>query len=126
MKEYFLSWGMLILSVICNAVGAFVIKMRLNELGAVQFESFMSIFRYFIELLKSPLVIFGTVLFFLAPFLFAVSLSRMEITVAYPVQVGLNFLLVLVLALIFLGEHLTPLKIVGIVFVCLGVMCLHR
>lgn len=126
MNELFLSWGMLVLSVAFNAVGAFVIKMRLNELGPMKMESIRSTVNYCLSVLQSPLVVFGVVIFFLAPFVFAVALSRMEISIAYPVQVGLNFIFVLLLALLFLGEQMTLLKIIGITAVLIGVVCLVK
>lgn len=126
MKGWLFSWGMLILSVVFNAVGVFVIKMRLNELGAITFESVTRVFQYFALMLKSPLVVGGIVLFFLAPFLFAVALSRMEIVVAYPAQIGLNFLILVVLAVLFLGEQVTLLKIIGTVLIFAGVYFLNK
>lgn len=126
MNEFFLSWGMLVLSVAFNAVGAFIIKMRLNELGPMKMESIRSTVSYCLNVLQSPLVVFGVVIFFLAPFVFAVALSRMEISIAYPAQVGLNFIFVLLLALLFLGEQMTLLKIIGITAVLIGVVCLVK
>ena len=75
MKEWSLSWGMLIVSVIFNALGVFIIKLRLNELGVIKAESIPSVFHYFLTMMKSPLVVFGLILFFAAPFLFAISAS---------------------------------------------------
>lgn len=122
----FLSWGMLILSVFFNAYGVFVIKLRLNEMGPFKWETFRAALGYFIFLLKSPLVVSGILLFFLAPFLFAIALSRMEIVVAYPAQIGLNFLILILLALIFLGEQLTFYKVAGIVLIFAGIYLLNK
>lgn len=126
MKELFLSWGMLILSVIFNAYGVFVIKLRLNELGEIPFNSIKTTSGYFLVLLKSPLVIGGILLFFIAPFLFAVALSRMEITIAYPAQIGLNFVILILLALFLLGEQMTLYKIVGIISILVGIYFLNK
>jgi len=126
MKELFLSWGMLVLSVVFNAYGVFVIKLRLNEQGEVAMNSFKETFVYFMTLLKSPLVVSGVILFGLAPFLFTVALSRMEIVVAYPVQVGLNFLFLFVLAIWVLGEAINPVKLSAIVLIIAGVLILSR
>jgi multidrug transporter EmrE-like cation transporter len=126
MKEMILSWGMLTLSVIFNAFGVFVIKLKLNELGPIKVDSIRGTIDYFFLLLKSPLVVVGVVLFFLAPFLFAIALSRMEIAVAYPVQIGLNFIILLLLALFVLGEQLTIYKSVAITLVLIGTIMLSR
>ncbi|MFH1360505.1 MAG: EamA family transporter [Candidatus Omnitrophota bacterium] len=126
MNSLFLTWGMLILSVLCNAGGVFIIKWRLNEMGAIKCDSLRSVFAYFLLFIRSPLVILGLVLFFAAPFLFAIALSRMDITVAYPAQVGLNFLILIILAVFVLGEQMTSLKFIGIILVVLGIYFLNK
>jgi len=126
MKEWIASWGMLIVSVVFNALGVFIIKLRLNELGVIKMDAVRTVFSYFFVMVKSPLVIVGLVLFFLAPFIFAIALSRMEIVVAYPAQIGLNFLILVLLAIVFLGEHITSVKIIGTVLILSGVYFLNR
>ncbi|MCK5215525.1 MAG: hypothetical protein KAR05_09255 [Candidatus Omnitrophica bacterium] len=126
MKETFLSWGMLVLSVLFNVFGVFVIKMRLNILGPVGFDSFKNVLNYFWLLLKSPLVVAGVMFFSLSPFLFTVALSRMEISLAYPVNVGLNFVLLVLLAFLVLGEQITMLKGAGIILVFAGIFLLNK
>jgi len=125
-KVFFLSWGMLVLSVITNAFGAFAIKLRLNELGPIEFNSFKGIFSYMISLLSSWLVIIGGVSFVISPFIFMVALSRMDISIAYPVQIVLNFILLLVFAVMFLGESLTVTKTIGIGLALISVILLQR
>ena len=112
--QFFMSWGMLVLSVVFNAYSIFLIKRRLNELGEINLNSFLFVFNYGLEFLKSSGAITGLILFLAAPFFLAVAVSRMELTIAYPVQVGLNFILVIVLSLIYLGESLTLEKGIGI------------
>lgn len=117
---------MLVLSVIFNTIGVFVIKLRLNELGMMRADSLRAVMDYFFLMLKSPLVISAVVLFFIAPVFFAVALSRMDIIVAYPVQIGLNFLCVVLLALIFLGEQMTMARFIGILFIFIGIYYLNK
>ncbi len=126
MKELFLSWGLLILSVIFNAGGVFIVKWNLNHMGAIQTTSLKTIFQAMVLLLKSPGVISGVILFFIAPVLFIIALSRMDIAVAYPVQVGLNFLILLLLAVFFLGEQITPFRWIGLGFIFCGIYFLNR
>ena len=126
MKEIFLTWGMLVLSVIFNVYGVFVIKLKLNEFGAIKCDSFQTVLSYFWLLIKSPLIISGLVLFTIAPAFFIISLSRMEISVAYPAQLGLNFLILLLLAVIFLGEQMTLYKIIGIILIFVAIYFLNN
>ena len=125
-KEWFLGWGLLVISVCCNALGAIVIKWKLNEIGKIEFESFRKIMDYGLIFLKSPLVVISVILFFASPFLFGVALSRLPLLIAYPVQIGLNFLLVLLFSVFFLSESITPVKLAGILFIMVGVIMLQR
>jgi len=125
-KEIFLSWGMLILSVIFNVLGVFIIKFKLNELGAIPLDSFKTFVGYVGLLLKAPFVLVGILLFFLSPVLFAIALSRMDIVIAYPVQLGLNFLFLILLAVFVLGEQLSFFKILGMCFVLVGILFLTK
>jgi len=124
--RFLMSWGMLIISVLFNALGVFFIKARINVLGEIPCNSIKALFSYFFELAKSPFADLGLILFALAPFLFAIALSRMEIVVAYPVQIGLNFLILLILALLFLGETITLYKALGIICIIAGILFLVK
>lgn len=126
MKGWSLSWGILILSVVFNVLGVFAIKLRLNDLGEMKLDSWRNLLGYVILLLKSPWVLMGVILFFIAPFLFTVALSRMELAVAYPAQVGLNFAFLILLGFFVLGEQLTMGKIIGIICILIGIYSLNR
>jgi len=124
-QQSLLNWGILILSALCNALGVFIIKIGLNRQGAVYFSPLREVVFYFFRLLKSPLVISGGLLFFLAPFLFATALSRMDISVAQPAQVGLNFSILMLCAVFFLKEKFSFRKGFGVLLVLLAIFFLN-
>jgi multidrug transporter EmrE-like cation transporter len=126
MKDFWASWGMLIFSVAFNVIGVFVIKQKINELGIVRVESIKAVMSYFGMMMKSPAVLIAAVLFFSAPFFFVVALSRLDIVVAYPVQLGLNFILVILLATFFLGEAITLWKVLGMAFILIGICLINK
>ena len=121
-----MGWGMLILSVILNATGAFMVKLKINELETLNTISVRAVTAFFLSLLKSPVAVIGAAFLFAAPFAFAVALSRLDISMAYPVQVALNFMLVLLLALMFLGETLTVNKTVAILLIIVSIYFMHK
>ena len=125
-SRIFMSWGMLILSVLFNAFSIFLIKNRLNALGEIQFSSLRYLFNYGIEFIKSPGAIIGLILFVASPFFLAVAVSRMDMTVAYPVQLSLNFLLVIILSLLYLNEPLSWDKGIGIGLVLISIYFLAK
>lgn len=125
MKEIFLSWGMMLISILFNIFGMMVVKMKMNTLGAIKLDSLRSVLEYVVLLLKSPLVSGGVFLFLIAPFFFAVALSRMAISTAYPVYVGLNFFLSIVLAYFVLGEQMAGVKLIGIALIAVGIIMIY-
>jgi len=126
LQEFFLSWGMLALSILFNAIGVFIIKIKLNELGPARLTPPRALVEYFLLLVKSKPVMAGVALFVVAPFLFAIALSRMEISVAYPLQVVLNFLFLIILAIMFLGETITLNKAIAIGLGILSIYFLYK
>jgi multidrug transporter EmrE-like cation transporter len=126
MNKFFLSWGMVLGYVVLNSFGALVIKYKIDAIGEVQLGSVKSFFNYFIELLKSPLIICGILSIFISAFVWMTALSRLQISLAYPVAVGLNFLIVVTVALIFLKEHLSVEKVIGIVLIFISIFLLTR
>ena len=125
-NSIFSTWGLLILSVLFNVYGVFVVKARLNELGAFRLDSVKGFFSYCLLLLQSPVVVIGLILFFISPILFTIALSRMELSIAYPVQIGLNFLFLILLGLIFLGEQITVYKLAGMILIFAGIYSLNK
>ena len=126
MSKFLLSWGMVLAYIVFNSFGALIIKYKINEMGTIQLSSFRFVIKYFYELIKSPLIICGIFSIFISAFVWMVALSRMQISIAYPVAVGLNFVVVVTVALIFFREHLSVEKIIGIVLIFISVFLISR
>lgn len=126
MNKFLLSWGMVIGYVVLNSFGALIIKYKINAIGEVQLGSLKSFVNYFMELLKSPLIICGILSIFISAFVWMTALSRLQISLAYPVAVGLNFFVVVTVALIFLKEQLSVEKVIGIVLIFVSIYLLTR
>lgn len=125
-SKFLLSWGMVLAYIVFNSFGALIIKYKINEMGTIQFSSFRFVIKYFYELIKSPLIICGIFSIFISAFVWMVALSRLQISIAYPVAVGLNFIVVVTVALIFFKEHLSAEKIIGIVLIFISVFLISR
>ncbi|MCQ9207271.1 MAG: hypothetical protein NG740_05275 [Omnitrophica bacterium] len=125
-KGFVLSWGMLLLGVLMNVFGIYVIKMKMNSMGGLQINSFMSAITYFFALIKIPLVLVGAVVILTAPLPYAVALSRMNLSVAYPASVALSCLILLPLSVMFLGEPLLWGKSVAIGLLVVSLYLLYK
>lgn len=125
MKEFLLSWGMLFIGVLLNVFGIYIIKLKINTLGNIQLESIGAMIGYFLTLIKMPLVIVGAISVLAAPLPYAIALSRLELSIAYPASVALNCLIILPLTIIFLGEDLTFTKAIGMGLILVSLYLLY-
>jgi len=126
MKDFMMSWGMISIGVLMNVFGIYAVKAKMNALGSVELNSIGAVLCYFIALAKSPMALAGAVLVMAAPIPYAIALSRMELSVAYPVSIALNFLIVLPLSVVFLGEAMNAYKLTGIGLIILSIYFLYK
>jgi multidrug transporter EmrE-like cation transporter len=125
-KDFFLSWGMLVIGVIMNIFGTSVIKLKMNLLGRIDFESFFGFCGYFVSLAKYPAALLGIIAVLAAPVPLAIALSRMELSVAYPVATALNFLVLIPFSIAILGETFTVTKLLAVGLIAASVYLLYK
>lgn len=117
MKNFALSWGLIILSALFDSYAAFIVKMKFNELGPIDFSSVQNFFRYMLEFVKSPVLISAIITFTVSPFLWFLALNRIELSVGYPGIVGFHLVFIMMFGIIFLHEALTFQKLIGVLLV---------
>ena len=125
-NSFWLTWNLVFLTVICDVLGIVALKVVINRLGEVPLDSLGSIGSYFLEFVSYPLAIGGGILFLAAPFFFTAALTRMEISTAYPAQVGLNLSGLVLMAVLVLGETLTIGKVAGMLLIATSIVILYR
>ena len=126
MKLFFLTWGMIIIAVILNVAGISVVKMKVNELGNFKPDSLQSLWNYFILLIKSPLALMGGVCILIAPVPYLIAVSRMEVSIVYPLTVALTCFILIPVSVIFLGEGMALRKIIGVLMLILSIYLLGK
>lgn len=125
MNLSFQNLALILLSAFFNAASVLIFKYRLNQSG-LSLKSFESLFNSSLTFIKSPLVIIGGMMFVVAPFVFLLALSKANVTLAYPVLVGLNFAFVIILSVIFLSEAVNAAKIIGILFILISMYLFYK
>ena len=110
---------LLVLSLISNALANVFIKAGMRDYTG----SIVHIFHY---LFKSPLVLAGLLLFGLAFIGYSFVLSRLELSIAYPIMTGAGFAIVSIFSFILFNESFGTVKIIGIIFVFIGIILLSR
>lgn len=124
-KIWLLSWGLVFLSAFLDAVAIYFIKHSLNTLGPIPLSSFKECMNYFISLLKNPMALGGFFAYAASPFLWLLALSRLEVSIAYPLVVTLHLFFATIVAFFFLGEQVTTSKILAVVLIMASVLLLY-
>ena len=113
---------------ILTTVGAqLFLKKGVLGLGNLNFSlSFSSIFSFIVRILQSGWLMAGLSLFGISFLVWILVLSKLQLNIAYPVVVSVNFLLITVASWFLFKEYLAFWQILGIAFIILGVFLLLK
>jgi small multidrug resistance pump len=113
-----MQWLILILGVLSNASASVLIKVAMtSKESPIEISNPLSIIGNFT-------LISGVALYGLAFVLYALALNYLPLNVAHPILTSGSIALVSIASVIFFGEILSPINIVGIALIILGVCAL--
>lgn len=78
------------------------------------------------HVIKNPTIVIGLFFFGLAFIGYSFVLSKMQLSIAYPIMTGAGFLLVSIFSIVLFNEPFNLLKIFGILFIFIGVVFLSK
>ncbi len=116
---------LILLSISIAVGGQLLLKIGINRIGISDFGSFSALGGLFAGIAKSPLVIFGLLLYVISAAIWMIVLSTVDLSFAYPF-IGLSYVLVLVLSKFILKEDVNPLRWIGALIITAGVVVLSR
>ncbi|MBC7321053.1 small multidrug resistance protein [bacterium] len=115
-----MTYLVLFVSLIFNALANVAIKSGMrNYTGGINL-GFIS------YVIKNPTVIAGLSLFGFAFIGYSFVLSKLQLSIAYPIMTGAGFLLVSVFSLLLFNESFNLFKILGVIFIFIGIVFLSR
>ena len=117
MNPYFYIFGTLFFTV----YGQIVLKWRLSGLKVVLPEGMLDKVFYLTKLVFDPFVFSGFASAFIASLFWMAAMTKFEITQAYPFM-SIAPALVFVIGVVFLGEAFTLGKVIGLLFIILGII----
>ena len=79
-------------------------------------------FQQLIKFLSDPWVLSGYVAALVASFAWLLVVTRLPLNVAFPAYIGVTFALVLLGSVFFLGETLTPTKLIAVAMIFGGIV----
>ena len=121
----FTDFTYIFLTIIFTVYGQVVMKWRLENLHVKLPENIVEKLPVLIKLLFDPFIFSGIVFAFFASLSWMIAMTKFELSFAYPFM-ALNFVLVLILSLFFLGETFSFAKLFGVLLIFFGTIVLSR
>jgi len=109
--------------IIINVIGQLLMKMGMNTLAPLNFKN--SIFKEGLRIFSNKYVIFGIITYVAGTFLWLYVLSKMELSISYP-MLSISYILIAFFSWLFIGEPITITKIIGIALIGSGVFFLLK
>jgi uncharacterized membrane protein len=108
-----------------NAIGQTFFKKTANVLAMPPSGNIRSVLNFFIQVLRSKWVWLGLVSMGFGLILWICALSRGDLSLVYPIG-SIHYLMVIFSAWLFLREKIDRYKILGTVFVIIGILLIAR
>ncbi|OEU50567.1 MAG: hypothetical protein BA866_07140 [Desulfobulbaceae bacterium S5133MH15] len=112
------------LTIAFTVYGQLILKQQFNTVSITP-SGFDLIPFYFKFIVTRPLVLSGFVSAVLASVAWIGAISKFELSYAYPFM-SLNFVIVVVLSSLMFQEDINWYKIIGLVFICVGICILSK
>jgi drug/metabolite transporter (DMT)-like permease len=119
MKEITLKdFLLLICNVLFTVTGQLLLKQGMLQVGRV--EGVSGVIHKLIQAFMNPFVIGGIATYGFTTMIWLVILSRVKLSVAYPI-ISLGYLLSILFSWIFFKESIPRIRVLGAVVICIGV-----
>jgi multidrug transporter EmrE-like cation transporter len=113
---------LILFAVLLGATGQVIMKMGMKIYGQV---SATSVWSQLVPILKVPQVFLGFVCYGISAVLWIAVVSNVDLSLAYP-MVSLAYVLVFLASWLLLGEHISAMRIAGLVIIVAGVLVISR
>lgn len=122
MDLFFITYNMqyifLIIALILNASANILIKVGATKMGSLKnLNTTETIFK----VATNYFLIFGLIFFALNVIFYFLSLTKINLSAAYPIMTSGGFLIISLFSIFYLKESITSLQIAGIILIAIGI-----
>lgn len=115
---------LILAGVLLNSFAQLLLKAGVNTVGMIKLD-YNVLLSKGLRLAMEPHILGGLACYVVSVLFWVVALSRVPVNIAYP-MVSIGYIVTAVAAWAFLGEQVTPLRIVGIGIIIIGVFMVAR
>jgi len=109
------------LAIILNALANILMKVAMHKQDKT-----IEMVKMITQSLFNPILFLGILSFALALVAYCYVLSKLNLSIAYPIMTSLGFLIVILASWLFLGETITKIQMVGFICIIAGVWMVAR
>lgn len=96
------------------------LKRGLREIGEMKPSGLQDFFSALFHLIQNKFIIIGIFIAATGAFFWLIVISKMDLTVAFPISGAIFFVLLFLVSWLFLGETITVVKVLGVLLILLG------
>lgn len=119
-----ISFGLVLFGVLLNAAAQLLLKAGTNAVGHFAFDK-TNILPVGWQLATEPHILGGLTCYVVSVVVWIMALSRVEVSIAYP-MLSIGYVVNAVAAYYLFGEAVTPMRLIGIGIIILGVYIVAR
>ena len=123
--QFILNHLYLLLAISFAVVSQLIIKWQMSAFSFDDYETWQDKFALALSMLLNPYIIISLILTLLAGVAWMISMTKFEISYAYPFTL-LGLVLVTIFSVIFFGESINTYKIIGIAMIILGIVLISK
>ncbi|MDR1997152.1 MAG: EamA family transporter [Candidatus Margulisbacteria bacterium] len=117
--------GMVLVPVLIGVVGQILLKKGMLSVGQFDFTAVSGLLPQFIRAFLNPYVFLGFAFYFLSSLFWMIVLSRVELSVAYPL-LSLGYVFVLLASWLLFREPVSAARWLGVLVIICGVTLVSR
>jgi multidrug transporter EmrE-like cation transporter len=118
------TWMLILIATVMGIVGQTMLKHGMNQMGPISLST-DTVPAIVWQIVRSPFVIGGLLIYGFGTFFWLVTLSRIDLSVAYPF-VSLNHVLLFLIGWLILREAVSPMRAAGVAVICVGMILVAR
>lgn len=115
---------LVLIPILIGAFGQIFLKKGMLQVGGFALRN-TNLVHKFIEIFMNPWVLFGFLCYFLSSLLWLIAISRIQLSIAYP-MLSISYILVLVASWFLFNEPVTIARWTGVLVICFGVFLISR
>jgi multidrug transporter EmrE-like cation transporter len=119
-----LSFGLVLVGVLLNALAQLLLKAGTNAVGRFEFSAANAL-PVGMKLAFQPYIVGGIACYVVSVVVWILALSRTEVSIAYP-MLSIGYIVNAIAAWYLFGEAVTPLRLIGIAIIIVGVFVVAR